>query len=63
MSHTRMTTLTGLNKADNSHSFDACFHILVHRCNINVHKVLFFLYLDEKYPRGASVECPQHNVS
>ena len=35
MSHTRMTTLTELIKDDKSHSFGACFHILVCRCGIN----------------------------
>ena len=34
--------LTELNKDDKlSHSSGACFHILVHRCDINFNKVLY----------------------
>ena len=40
MSHTKMTTLTELNKDDNSHSSGACFHLLVRRCDINFNKIL-----------------------
>ena len=39
-----MTTLTELNKDDNSHSSGAYFHILVCRYDINYNEVLYIFF-------------------